>query len=82
MTPASEKSIDRARQWLLNNNKHLDDIPSDLDIVANRLIDSLQFVGFVLYIEELRGRPIPERDVNVDSFRTLENIRERFFTGQ
>ena len=48
---ATEAGVKRLRDWILERNPELDDVPADADIIDNRLITSLQFVGFMLFIE-------------------------------
>jgi acyl carrier protein len=63
---------------MLANASGLESIDLDTDIIENRLIDSLQFVSFLLFIEEVRGQEIPEAEVKLDSLRTLRSIRDNF----
>ncbi|GHH00344.1 acyl carrier protein [Streptomyces rubradiris] len=73
-------SVQQVKDWILKRHPQREDIPADLDLIDNRLIDSLSFVEFVFLIEQLSGRSIPMDAVNVDDFRRLEVIEERFFT--
>ncbi len=57
--------------WLQMKNDALEDIPRDLDLIENRLIDSLSFMEFILLLESLIGRDIPAEQVSVDQFRTF-----------
>jgi hypothetical protein len=50
----------------------------DVDLIDQRVVDSLGFLNFIFTIEELVGEPIPVDAINVDDFRTLRRIRERF----
>jgi acyl carrier protein len=79
---ATEAGIKRLRDWILERNPELDDVPADADIIDNRLITSLQFVGFMLFIEELRGAPLKAEEVNIESFRTLRAINNTFLEGK
>jgi acyl carrier protein len=51
----------------------------DYDLIENRVIDSLEFVEFVLLVEEHSGREISIDLLSREDFRTLESIRKRFF---
>ena len=78
--PDSDPDVfDQLRSYLLELNPELDTVDPDLDIIENRIVDSLQLVGFLVFIEQLRGTEIPEASVNQESFRTLRTIQERFF---
>ncbi|MDP9125210.1 MAG: phosphopantetheine-binding protein [Pseudomonadota bacterium] len=50
----------------------------DVDLIDERVVDSLGFLNFIFMIEELVGAPIPMDAINVDDFRTLRRIREKF----
>lgn len=73
-----DEKLSRLKEWMLANASGLESIDLDTDIIENRLIDSLQFVSFLLFIEEVRGREIPEAEVKLDSLRTLRSIRDNF----
>ncbi|MEC4019432.1 acyl carrier protein [Streptomyces sp. H27-D2] len=64
--------------WLHARNPELDDIPRDLDLIDNRLIDSLGFMEFILLLEDLIGRELPLETLTVDRFRTLDAIDDNF----
>ncbi len=64
--------------WLRERNSALDVIPPDLDLVENRLVDSLAFMEFILLLEDLIGRELPMEELNVDQFRTLDAISANF----
>ncbi|WP_306321434.1 MULTISPECIES: acyl carrier protein [unclassified Streptomyces] len=63
--------------WIQATNPEAGEIAEDLDIIETRSVTSLQFVEFLLFIEELRGAPIPPDDMDIDSFRTLRSIVDR-----
>ena len=48
------------------------------DILENNIIDSMQFVEFVLFVEEVRGRPIPVGEIAPESFSSLQLIDQNF----
>ena len=68
--------------WLQMKNNDLGDIPRDLDLIENRLIDSLSFMEFILLLESLVGRDIPAEELSVDQFRTLEAIDVHFLQSK
>ncbi|MFI0902073.1 acyl carrier protein [Streptomyces sioyaensis] len=71
--------ITKLTDWIKDKNPEAQEIPEDLDIVETRTVTSLQFVEFLLYIEELRGSAIPAEEMDIDSFRTLRSIADRHF---
>ncbi|MFE2875071.1 acyl carrier protein [Streptomyces roseus] len=67
--------------WLRERNPTVEDIPDDLDLIENRLIDSLGFMEFILLLEDLIGRELSLDQVDVNQFRTLRSLREHFLEG-
>ncbi|GGZ92240.1 acyl carrier protein [Streptomyces subrutilus] len=67
--------------WLLERNPTVGEIPADLDLIENRLIDSLGFMEFVLLLEDLIGRELRLDQIDVDQFRTLRSLTHHFLKG-
>lgn len=67
-------------RWLLalEGNQGLDRIGPDADLIEEGLIDSMEFVNFLLVIEDLRGGQIPADRIRADAFRTLRTITRSF----
>jgi acyl carrier protein len=76
--PPPTRPIDQVRAWLLDKHREQREIADDFDLIASRLIDSLQFVELVLFLEKLSGRPIDMEALSVDDFRSLLTIEARF----
>jgi acyl carrier protein len=68
------------KQRILINNPGLDDVAHDADLVDQGLINSLQFISFLMLIEELREREVPEDEVEIERFRSLTAIYDNFFS--
>ncbi|QLE74796.1 acyl carrier protein [Streptomyces rectiverticillatus] len=66
------------RSWILERNPDLTDLDQETDIIETRIINSLQFVELVLYVEELRGTMLRSNEVDLDAFRTLKGIEKNF----
>jgi acyl carrier protein len=66
------------RSWILERNPDLTDLDPDTDIIETRIINSLQFVELILYVEELRGVMLQSDEVDFDAFRTLKSIEKNF----
>ncbi|WP_423907069.1 acyl carrier protein [Candidatus Spongiihabitans sp.] len=71
-------SISKVKKYILDKNSSLTDTTflETTDIIENRLIDSLQFVEFILFVEEIIGRKIDIESINIDDFRTLKSINQ------
>lgn len=74
MTPGAAP-IERVRGWLLERRPDLEEIDFDMDLIENRVIDSLGFLDFVFFLEELTGRELQAQLQSVASFRTLRAIQ-------
>lgn len=64
---------------LLAKRPDLTEIDLDLDLIENRILDSLGFVNFLYVLEEQTGTEISLEDVTPEDFRTVRNIARRFF---
>ncbi|MEH6376721.1 acyl carrier protein [Streptomyces sp. KLMMK] len=73
--PASWTDV---RSWILERNPDLTELDQETDIIETRIINSLQFVELVLYVEELRGTMLQSNEVDLDAFRTLKGIEKNF----
>ncbi len=75
------EALDHIRAWLRKRHPKLReaDLDLDRDLIEYRVIDSLSFMEFILYIEELRGREIDPTAVTAASVRTLRSICDTFF---
>ncbi|MCY0928825.1 4'-phosphopantetheinyl transferase superfamily protein [Streptomyces sp. H27-H1] len=71
--------LQQVKNWLLARHTEREDIASDLDLIENRLIDSLSFVEFVFLLEQQCGRSIQMETLEVDEIRTLAAIESHFF---
>jgi acyl carrier protein len=67
--------IEQVRGWLLERRPDLEEIDFDMDLIENRVIDSLGFLDFVFFLEELTGRELQAQLQSVASFRTLRAIQ-------
>jgi acyl carrier protein len=78
---AAAEQIDKLRGWLLLANPLTREVGLDTHLIADGVLDSLQMVNFLLYIEELRGREIPEALIQPEYFTSLRVIHDTFFNS-
>lgn len=71
--------LQQLKDWILKRHPEREEIPTDLDLIDNRLIDSLSFVEFLFLLEELSARSIDMDTFDVEDIRRLEVIEMRFF---
>ncbi|MCY4045314.1 MAG: hypothetical protein OXE99_09560, partial [Cellvibrionales bacterium] len=67
------------KEWLLNKNTSIESIDDDQDILESRVLDSLQFVNFLMFIESIRGNRIEQEDIVPENFKTVNVILSCFF---
>lgn len=73
-----DAAVDAIRDWILERNAELSTLSLDTDIIEERVLSSLQFVGLVRYVEEIRGEVIAGDEIEVDHFRSLRQIRDHY----
>ncbi|CAK2488269.1 Acyl carrier protein [Vibrio crassostreae] len=66
-------------EWLLKKTG-LDKIDEDIDLIESKTIDSVIFIELTYNVEVLSGRSIDFTESNLDSLKTLSNIRRDFFS--
>lgn len=70
--------VNEIKRWLLSKKKYLPDIPFDLDLIENNIVDSLSFVEYVLLIEEISGKEVIVDDAVLDKVRTLDRVQRNY----
>ena len=86
MSGDDERNIDMAavsklRDWVALTKPQTIEIGLDTHLINEGVLDSLQMVNFLLYIEEIRGQEIPEALVQPQYFTSLRMIHDTFFRG-
>ncbi|MEV0598940.1 acyl carrier protein [Streptomyces sp. NPDC050315] len=74
--------LQQVKEWILKRHPEREDIPGDLDLIENRLIDSLSFVEFVFLLEQQCGKSIEMETLEVDAIRTFDAIETNFFCAE
>jgi acyl carrier protein len=69
------------RAWLAKARAGATDvaIAPDTDLIESRIIDSLQIVEFILFLEDQSGRAILDEDLDPNTLRTLDSIYACYF---
>lgn len=78
MSAVTGDALAPLRDWLLEKNPDRTRIDDDLDLFANKLIDSINFVEFILILEEIIDREIPVSPDLVQKTATLRRVAEHF----
>ncbi|WP_058834684.1 hypothetical protein [Luteimonas abyssi] len=71
-------SLDTLREWLLEKHPDIAHIDDDADLFEMKLIDSINFVEYILIIEELIDREIPVTPDLIPRTATLARVRDNF----
>jgi acyl carrier protein len=71
-----EQQIEEVKRWLLNKKRSTTNIDLDADLIEHRVLDSLDFVSFIIFLEGLTGREIHPSVFKPSTFRTLRSIRD------
>jgi acyl carrier protein len=53
-------------------------IGADTRLFADRLIDSIRILEIIAWVETAVGRRIPDREIRMDNFQTVERIARVF----
>lgn len=67
--------------WLRESNPAAGDFGPDSQLTSEGILDSFQFVNFLLYIEHIRGAEIDRSRIDPKAFATLNSIVQNFFDG-
>ncbi|MGV2921517.1 acyl carrier protein [Streptomyces alfalfae] len=67
------------RAFIQGRNPKVGPLTDELDLIDSRAIDSLAFVEFIFLLEELSGESIDPEDVDLEDFRILKALENRFF---
>lgn len=81
MSPLETEPEALVVEFLRSKHPDLEEIDPQLDLIENRVLDSLHFVEFMYLLEEMTGREILLEEVSAEDFRTLTAIRAKFFDG-
>lgn len=71
--------IEKVRDWIIGRHPDLTELAFDVNIIENRLVDSLAFVELVYAIEDASGAEIDFDTIDVEDFQTLATIQRAFF---
>lgn len=71
------------RDWVVRTNGKVSpsDIQDDTPILERRIVKSLDIMDLILFLEELRGRPIDVEKLKPGVFRDIDAIWRNFFDG-
>jgi len=65
--------------WIRSRHPDLAAVDPEVDLIENRIIDSLAFAEFIILVERLAGRAVDVDAMDVDDFRTLARLDRAFF---
>ncbi len=64
------------REFIISRDPKLSEVEirEDTDLIDNRLIDSLMFVEFLLFLEDKFDRPVQAESGDLSAFRSIASI--------
>jgi acyl carrier protein len=74
----------KVKQFVLDHKPDLKDAPIDetTDLIDSRIVDSLLFVEFLLFLEDHFGCQILVQSGDINAFRTIGGIHGNFYEKQ
>lgn len=75
---AESPFLQKMQAWILTMNPHAGTVDPDADLMEQGILDSMAMVNFLLYIEELREREIPEKYIQPEYWTSLRVIHNTF----
>ena len=72
-------TVSKLRDWVASTKPQTKEIGLDTHLIREGVLDSLEMVNFLLYIEEIRRQEIPEALVQPRYFTSLRVIHDTFF---
>ena len=80
MNTATAALLEFVNRELLRDSPH--HVGPDTPLFADGLVDSLKILQLIAFIEMKTGRSIPDREVVMEHFRTVQTIVDRFFHAE
>ena len=71
------------REWIARKNGKVSAaaLRDDPPILEQRIISSLHVMELVVYLEQLRKRPLELQDLQPSAFQTIDSLYANFFAG-
>ena len=68
-------------EWLQgHSNVQLSTLTDDTDLLETRVVSSLKFVEFLLFLEDLSGQEMSMETLRIDQVRSIASILKSFFS--
>lgn len=67
------------KEWIISQSPETPEFDADFNLLANGVLDSLQFLELITLIEELSGHIVDTAEINIADFLTLNAIQNKFF---
>lgn len=74
--PDVTEQMEKIVAWLRAKKPHAPQLDPDLDLIQGRVIDSLIYIEFIFFLEELSGYELQSHAENANRFRTLRSIQD------
>jgi len=76
----NSQNLVKISAWIRQNSKNVPEtITLDLNLIENRIISSLKFPEFILFLEDLSGKDITLESLRIENIQNLAAIEKNFF---
>ena len=82
MSNKMEKGFLELCEWLQKRTKLNSPIEHDIDLIKNKIVDSLVFVEFLMVLEQSTGLIIEVDETLHDKVKTLASVKKHFFEDE
>ena len=76
----SEGEISQLKLWIEDRRPDSAAVELDTNLIQEGILDSIEMINFILYVEELRGSEIPEAFVRPEYFYSLRTVYQTFLS--
>lgn len=82
MSTEQQQQFQALCDWLQQRAKLSSPIALDVDLIKNKIVDSLIFVEFLMVLEQSTGLMIEVDETLHDKVKTLAAVQKHFFQGE
>ncbi|MBY0358026.1 MAG: hypothetical protein K2W82_08505 [Candidatus Obscuribacterales bacterium] len=70
--------------WIVKNNAKIkaEELCNDTDIIRERIINSLQIIDLLLFVERLSGTSVEVEQLKPGAFKNIDTIYQNFLERQ
>lgn len=77
----SKQNIQKIKDWIQELNPDGIHFTNETDLIESGILDSMQMVNLVLFIEEVQGKLIPEEKIRPEYFKSIATIEKNIINS-